>query len=84
MKAINEEKAEVINVLEKYKNAEEKLDFERFITEIKIDEDIFEFSLFGDYQFKNFLCAYEAALELGIAKEIIKEASKKSNMAVQI
>lgn len=77
LKAINEEKAEVINVLEKYKNAEEKLDFERFITEIKIDEDIFEFSLFGDYQFKNFLCAYEAALELGIAKEIIKEASKK-------
>lgn len=77
LKAINEEKAKVINVLEKYKYAEEKLDFENFVTEIKIDGDIFEFSLFGDYQFKNFLCAYEAALELGISKEIIKKASKK-------
>ena len=54
LKAISEEKAEIINVLEKY-----------------------NFSLFGNYQFKNFLTAYEVAIQLGIDKEIIKRASEK-------
>lgn len=78
LKAINEEKAVVVNVLEKYNKAEKKLNFKTFNTEIKIEDEIYNFSLFGDYQFKNFLCAYEVARELGISKEIIKVAASKT------
>lgn len=77
LRAISEEKAEIINVLEKYKDARMKLDFEKFVTEIEIGAEKYYFSLFGDYQFKNFLTAYEVALQLGIDKEIIKKASQK-------
>lgn len=77
LRAISEEKAEIINVLEKYKDAHMKLDFEKFVTEIEIGAEKYYFSLFGDYQFKNFLTAYEVALQLGIDKEIIKKASQK-------
>lgn len=77
LKAISEEKAEIINVLEKYKDARMKLDFKKFVTRIEIGEEGYDFSLFGDYQFKNFLTAYEVVTELGIDKEIIKKACKK-------
>lgn len=77
LKAISEEKAEIINVLEKYKDARMKLDFKGFVTRIEIGEESYDFSLFGDYQFKNFLTAYEMVTELGIDREIIKKACKK-------
>lgn len=77
LKAISEEKAEIINVLEKYKDARMKLDFKGFVTRIEIGDESYDFSLFGDYQFKNFLTAYEVVTELGIDREIIKKACKK-------
>ena len=72
LKAISEEKAEIINVLEKYKNTTMELDFEKFITKIDLGAEKYNFSLFG-----NFLTAYEVAIQLGIDKEIIKRASEK-------
>ena len=77
LQAIHEVIANPVNVLEKY-NYSSRLDFERFITEITIDGETYEFSLFGDYQVKNFLCAYETAIELGISKDIIRKAAKKT------
>lgn len=77
LKAISEENAEVINVLEKYKAAKMDLDFEKFLTNIEIEGEKYEFSLFGNYQFKNFLTAYEVAMQLGISKNIVQEACKK-------
>jgi len=77
LQAIFEEKAEVINVLNKYADAHYHLDFENFMTEIEIEEKRYYFSLFGDYQYHNFLCAYEAAKQLGISEEIIQKAVEK-------
>ena len=77
LQAILEEKAEVINVLNKYADATYQLDFEKFMTEIKIEGKNYHFSLFGDYQYHNFLCAYEAAKQLGISEEIIQRAAEK-------
>src|SRR3712207_6031758 len=77
LQAIFEEKAEVINVLNKYADAHYHLDFENFMTEIEIEEKRYHFSLFGDYQYHNFLCAYEAAKQLGISEEIIQKAVEK-------
>ncbi len=77
LRAILEKKVEVINVLEKYKNSSMKLNFEKFITEIEVEGEKYNFSLFGNYQYKNFLTAYEVAIQLGIEKEIIKKASEK-------
>ena len=54
-----------------------ELDFEKFITKIDLGAEKYNFSLFGNYQFKNFLTAYEVAIQLGIDKEIIKRASEK-------
>lgn len=78
LKAVKEEKAQVINVLEKYSQVKGELDFKNFITKIEIEGETFDFSLFGEYQIKNFLCAYEAALELGISMDTIKEAAKET------
>ncbi len=77
LKAILEEKSQIINVLEKYKDAKFVLNFEKFITEIELENRKYEFSLFGDYQFKNFLTAYEVAKKLGVSEEIIERAVKK-------
>lgn len=77
LKAISEEKAEIINVLKKYKEAKKILNFKNFLTEIYIDNEKYEFSLFGDYQFKNFLTAYEVLKELGIPNNIIKSGCQK-------
>lgn len=77
LKAISEEKAEIVNVLEKYKEAKKILNFKNFLTEIYIGNEKYEFSLFGDYQFKNFLTAYEVLKELGIPNNIIKSGCQK-------
>ena len=78
LKAIYEENAHVVNVLDKYANRKWSLDFNNFVTKIEIGDEIYNFSLFGEYQVKNFLCAYEAAVELGIDKAAIKRASEKT------
>lgn len=76
-KAISEETKNYTNVLKKYKDAKYELDFETFMTNIEIDSKKYEYSLFGDYQFKNFLCAYEALKYLNIPEEIMKPSFKK-------
>ena len=55
------------------------LDFNNFITNIYLNDTLFELSLFGDYQVKNFLCAYKALKHLNIEDEIIKSAIKNIN-----
>lgn len=77
LKAIFEENVVPINVLEKYRDCKSYLDFKKFITRIDVDGENYEFSLFGDYQVKNFLTAYEVAKELGISKDVIKKAASK-------
>lgn len=76
-KAIKEETKNYTNVLKKYESASYELDFKTFMTNIDIDNRKYEFSLFGDYQFKNFLCAYECLKYLKIDEKIMKEAFKK-------
>ena len=76
-KAIDEETNSSVNVLEKYKDAYYNLDFSNFLTNISIGDNKYEYSLFGDYQFTNFLCAYEVAKYLKISEEIIKKAVSK-------
>ena len=76
-KAIDEETNSSVNVLEKYKDAYYNLDFSNFLTNITIGNNKYEYSLFGDYQFTNFLCAYEVAKYLKISEEIIKKAVSK-------
>lgn len=53
------------------------LDYTNFHTNIKIKDEIFEFSLFGEHQYKNFLLAYTTAKKIGVSNEIIKKAAKK-------
>ena len=62
---------------DKYKDSTYSLDFNTFTTNILINGNKYEYSLFGDYQYKNFLCAYEVVKYLGIDENIIKEAVKK-------
>ena len=76
-KAIEEVTDKYVNVLDKYRDSSYKLDFNTFTTNININGNIYEYSLFGDYQYKNFLCAYEVVKYLGINENIIKEAIKK-------
>lgn len=76
-KAISEETSNYVNVLKKYDSSYYELDFKNFMTKIRIDDREYDYSLFGDYQFKNFLCAYEALKQLNISEEILKKALKK-------
>ena len=76
-KAIDEETNSSVNVLEKYKDAYYNLDFSNFLTNISIGDNKYEYSLFGDYQFTNFLCAYEVTKYLKISEEIINKAVSK-------
>lgn len=77
LKAIYEKKSEVTNVLEKYKNLDYNLDFKNFITKINLKNGKeYNLSLFGDYQVKNFLCAYEAFKILDISEKLIEEGIK--------
>ena len=77
LKAVSEKKKTFINTEEKYKDVRYNLNFKNFMTEIYINEKKFSLSLFGDYQVKNFLCAYEALKHLGISDEIIEKAVSK-------
>ncbi|MDR1834256.1 MAG: bifunctional folylpolyglutamate synthase/dihydrofolate synthase [Fusobacteriaceae bacterium] len=61
------------NVLEKYKNASYHLDYERFHTLVTIDDKTWDFALFGDYQFQNFLCAYEALRLLPVGEAALRK-----------
>ena len=77
LKAVSEKKKTFINTEEKYNDVKYNLNFKNFMTEIYINEKKFNLSLFGDYQVKNFLCAYEALKHLGISDEIIEKAVSK-------
>lgn len=77
LKAVSEKKKTFVNTEEKYKDVKYNLNFKNFMTEIYISEKKFNLSLFGDYQVKNFLCAYEALKHLGISDDIIKKAVSK-------
>ena len=77
LKAVSEKKKTFVNTEEKYKDVKYNLNFKNFMTEIYINEKKFNLSLFGDYQVKNFLCAYEALKHLGISDEIIEKAVSK-------
>lgn len=77
LKAVSEKKKTFVNTEEKYKDVRYNLNFKNFMTEIYISEKKFNLSLFGDYQVKNFLCAYEALKHLGISDDIIEKAVSK-------
>ena len=77
LKAVSEKKKTFVNTEEKYKDVKYNLNFKNFMTEIYINEKKFNLSLFGDYQVKNFLCAYEALKHLGISDDIIEKAVSK-------
>lgn len=77
LRAIEDETKSYTNVITKYKDVKYSLDFETFMTKISIDGREINYALFGDYQFKNFLCAYEAAKILKIDAEIMKRAFAK-------
>nr|WP_307774975.1 folylpolyglutamate synthase/dihydrofolate synthase family protein [uncultured Cetobacterium sp.] len=77
LKAIEEKTSNYTNVLDKYKDGKYRLDFKSFITKIELEGKEYNFSLFGDYQYKNFLCAYEVLKELEISDEIIQRGITK-------
>ena len=77
IEAIEEKTKNYINVIEKYKKSNYYLDFKNYKTVIKIDDNIYNFSLFGDYQYKNFLCAFEVLKELKVPIDIIKKGIEK-------
>lgn len=77
IKGIEQKTRVYTNVLEKYKTPKYSLDFKDFKTVIDLDGERYVFSLFGDYQYKNFLCAYEVLRELEIPVETIKKAVQK-------
>ncbi|MGL4688081.1 MAG: glutamate ligase domain-containing protein, partial [Fusobacteriaceae bacterium] len=68
---------ELIFVEDINKDSSYSLDYLNFITNIKIKNETFEFSLFGEHQYKNFLLAYKTAKLIGVSDEIIKKAAKK-------
>ncbi|WP_027128299.1 bifunctional folylpolyglutamate synthase/dihydrofolate synthase [Fusobacterium perfoetens] len=77
LKAIKEKTENFVDVIEKYKSVDYKLNFEKFNTDIFLEDKKYQLSLFGDYQVKNFLCAYEALCKLEVPKSIIEEAIKE-------
>lgn len=77
IKAISEKTTEYIDVIKKYGDKNYDLDFNSFKTDIHIAGKTFKFSLFGDYQYFNFLCAYEVLKMLNISDEMIMLAAEK-------
>ncbi|WP_320046398.1 folylpolyglutamate synthase/dihydrofolate synthase family protein [uncultured Ilyobacter sp.] len=77
IRAIRNETENFVDIKSKYKNIEYTLDKENFLTEIKIENKQYSFSLFGEYQVANFLCAYETLKILGIGDELIQRAAQK-------
>ena len=76
-RAIENEKDEYTDVLKKYRGVTYRLDTENYTTEIELEGRKYSFSLFGNYQVNNFLCAYEVLKTLGISEEIIQRAAGK-------
>lgn len=74
LRAISEKNNTYTNVLEKYSNIKYRLDYEKFSTDITTGETEYNYSLFGEHQVKNFLCAYEVAKILNIDDKSIKKA----------
>ncbi len=72
-KALENKKNQIIFAENYNKNSSFTLDFEKFKTLININNKIFEFSLFGEHQYKNFLTAYTVAKILEISDEIISK-----------
>ncbi|MGL6065086.1 MAG: bifunctional folylpolyglutamate synthase/dihydrofolate synthase [Fusobacteriaceae bacterium] len=68
---------ELIFVEDINKDSGYSLDYLNFITNIRIKNETFEFSLFGEHQYKNFLLAYKTAKLIGVSDEVIKKAAKK-------
>lgn len=66
-------KKEYVNVLEKYKSSSYELDFKEFKTNIYIEDKKYTCSLFGGYQYRNFLCAYEVLKKIGIDDKLIQK-----------
>ncbi|MDR1832713.1 MAG: bifunctional folylpolyglutamate synthase/dihydrofolate synthase [Fusobacteriaceae bacterium] len=62
-----------VNVLAKYKGARFTSDYDNFTITVHVDGKSYVYSLFGDYQFKNFLCAYEALKRLRVSEEAMIE-----------
>lgn len=77
LKGIEEKTKDYINIIEKYKKGRYSLDFKKYKTIVEVDEDIYNFSLFGDYQYKNFLCALEVLKMLKVPVDIIKKGVEK-------
>lgn len=77
IKAIEEKTKNYINVIEKYSDLNYYLDLKKFKTVIQIENKTYNFSLFGEYQVKNFLCALEVFKILNIPEEIIKRGIEK-------
>ncbi|WP_297598530.1 folylpolyglutamate synthase/dihydrofolate synthase family protein [uncultured Cetobacterium sp.] len=73
IKAIEEKTSTYTNVILKYEDATHRLDFEKFRTYIDIQGENYEYSLFGEYQYKNFLCALEVLKILNVPEDIIKK-----------
>jgi len=77
IRAVTDEKAEFVDVLEKYSERKYRLDTSDYITEIEVGGITYKFSLFGNYQVNNFLCAYEVLRTLGVSEETIQRAAAK-------
>ena len=80
LEEIKEKTENYTNVLEKYdfENCVTELDKENLKTIVRINEKEFILSLFGKFQAKNFLLAYEALKYLNISDEVIKRACSKT------
>ncbi|MGL5098694.1 MAG: bifunctional folylpolyglutamate synthase/dihydrofolate synthase, partial [Fusobacteriaceae bacterium] len=65
--------AEVIDAMVEYPGIKYFLDFKNFRTVINIGEKQFNFSLFGEHQFKNFMTAYCLLKIIGVDDEIIEK-----------
>jgi len=77
IRAVEAEKREYTDVLKKYGDVAYNLDTENYLTEIDLGGRRYNFSLFGNYQVNNFLCAYEVLKTIGISEEIIQRAASK-------
>lgn len=51
------------------------LNREELKTEVKVDNEIYTVSLYGDHQAENFIAAYLCCIELGISNEFIKKGA---------
>ena len=76
-RAIEDETTNYTDVLKKYRDVTYRLDTKNYTTEIELQGREYSFSLFGNYQVNNFLCAYEVLKTLGVSEEVIQRAATK-------